>query len=231
MDIKELLVDGSAKKVYATAQNDQVIVAFSDALAGKGKKKDSGAEKAVANNAVSAFIFEYLESYNVPTHFVKKLDDTSFMAKKADMIPIIISVYNMASEKLASRFGIAEGKILEYPIVEMYYKDAKKQLPMINEYHAYALGLCERKEMSNILRIATKVNAVLKSFFDRRKLKLVNFQLEFGRSHGQVILADEVSLDTMDLWSVEPDGSFSKFPEGGKKDAAVYGELKNRIVS
>ena len=182
------------------------------------------------NNAVSAFIFEYLESYNVPTHFMKKLDDTSFAAKKADMIPIIISVYNMASKTLVDRFGIEEGKILEYPVVEMYYKDAKKQLPMINEYHAYALGLCERKEMTNILRIATKVNAVLKSFFDRRKLKLVSFQLEFGRTHNQVVLADEVSLETMDIWSVNPDGSLQKFPEGDKKDVNVYTELKNSIL-
>lgn len=230
MDIKELMVDGTTKKVYATGQNDQVIVAFKDASAGKGKKKGAAADKAEINNAVSAYIFEYLESYNVPTHFIKKLDDFSFLAKKVDMVPLTISVYNIASKSLVDRFGIKEGKVLEFPVVEMYFKDKKKQLLMINEYHAYALGLCERKDMTNILRIATKVNAVLKSFFDRRKLKLIRFDLEFGRSHGQIVLADEVSLDTMDVWLVNPDGTFETLPDGDDKSIEVLADLRNRIL-
>jgi phosphoribosylaminoimidazole-succinocarboxamide synthase len=123
-----------------------------------------------------------------------------------------------------------EGKVLEYPVVEMYFKDKKKQLLMINEYHAYALGLCERKEMTNILRIATKVNAVLKSFFDRRKMKLIGFRLEFGRSHSQIVVADEVSLDTMDLWLVNPDGSFEKLPDSRDMSIEAYADLRNRIL-
>jgi phosphoribosylaminoimidazole-succinocarboxamide synthase len=230
VDIKELLIDGTTKKIYATNQNDQVVVAFNDASAGKAKKKDATAEKAEINNSVSAFLFDYLESYNVPTHFIRKLDDFSFLAKKAEMIPITISVYNIGSKRLAERFGIEEGKVLEFPIVELYYKDEKKKLPMINEYHAYAMGLCERKEMSSIQRIATKVNAVLKSFCDRRKLKLINFHLEFGRSHNQVVLADDVSLNSMNLWLVKEDGDFEKLPEGDEKGLEAYHELKNRIL-
>jgi phosphoribosylaminoimidazole-succinocarboxamide synthase len=230
VDIKELLVDGTTKKVYATNQNDQVIVAFNDAASGKSKKKDAAAEKAEINNSVSAFLFEYLESYNVPTHFIRKLDNYSFLAKKAEMIPIIISVYNIGSKRLADRFGIEEGKVLEFPIVELYYKDEKKKRPMINEYHAYAMGLCERKDMSSILRIATKVNAVLKSFCDRRKLKLINFQLEFGRSHNQIMLADELSLNSMNLWLVKEEGEFEKIPEGNEKGIEEYHQLKSQIL-
>jgi phosphoribosylaminoimidazole-succinocarboxamide synthase len=230
VDIKELLVDGSTKKIYATAQNDQVIVAFNDAAVGKAKKKDATAEKAEINSSVSAHLFEYLESYNVPTHFIRKLDNYSFLAKKVEMIPIIISVYNISSKRLAERFGIEEGKVLEFPIVELYYKDENKNLPMINEYHAYAMGLCDRKDMSSILRIATKVNAVLKSFCDRRKLKLINFHLEFGRSHNQILLADEVSLNSMNLWLVNEDGEFEKLPEGNEKGIETYHDLKSRIL-
>lgn len=229
MDIKELLIDGSTKKIYATAQSEQVIVAFNDA-GGKEKKKDASAEKAEINNAVSVYIFEYLESYNVPTHFLRKLDAKSFLARRMEMIPLIISVYNLSSQTLTRRFGIEEGKILEFPIVEMYFKDPKRTLPMINEYHAYALGLCERKEMTSILRIATKVNAVLKSFFDRRKIKLINFDLEFGRTHNQILLGDEVSLNTMTLWPLKPDGDYHKLPERAEKKIDDYRELKDLIA-
>lgn len=229
MEIKELLLDGEAKKIYATNQSDQVIIAYNGSAGVKGKKKDSN-DTAELNNSISAYLFEYLESYNVPTHFIKKLDDKSFLAKRSEAIPIIISMYNAASKSLADRLDIEEGKVLEYPIVEMYYDDAKKQRPMINEYHAYALGLCERREMTSIIRIATKVNAVLKSFFDRKKLKLVSFQLQFGRLQNQIILADEVSLGTVNLWLVNEDGSFKKTGEGEQKSKDDINELKSRVL-
>lgn len=227
MEIKDLLVDGPTKKVYSTNQSDQVIVAYNDST-GKGKKKDGG-EIAEMNNTVTSYLFEYLESYNVPTHFAKKLDSKSFLAKKSDSISMVVDVYNVASKKLAERLSIDEGTVLEYPIVELYYKDEKNTRPMINEYHAYALGLCERKDMTSIMRIATKVNAVFKSFFDRKKLKLVNFSLEFGRIHNQIVLADEVSLDTLNLWFVKEDGSFDRVPEGSDKSKDEYQQLKARI--
>lgn len=229
MEIKDIITQGAVKKVYATNNAEQAVVEFSDTVLANGKKKSSISGKAEVNNAVSAYMFEYLESYNVPTHFSKVLDNKSFVAKRLDMIPIVIAVYNLASAELAERFGIEEGKMLEFPIVEMYFKDEKGERPMINEYHAYALGLCDRKDMTSIMRIATKVNAVLKSFFGRRKLQLVSFELEFGRQNGQVMLADEVSLDTMRLWPLKDNGSFDRIDES-KKTIKVMEELKSRIV-
>jgi len=229
VEIKDIIAQGAVKKVYATNNAEQAVVEFSDTVLANGKKKSSISGKAEVNNAVSAYMFEYLESYNVPTHFSKVLDNKSFVAKRLDMIPIVIAVYNLASAELAERFGIEEGKMLEFPIVEMYFKDEKGERPMINEYHAYALGLCDRKDMTSIMRIATKVNAVLKSFFGRRKLQLVSFELEFGRQNGQVMLADEVSLDTMRLWPLKDNGSFDRIDES-KKTIKVMEELKSRIV-
>jgi phosphoribosylaminoimidazole-succinocarboxamide synthase len=229
VETKELLLDGATKKVYATNQADQVIVVYQGITGGKGKKKGSE-DHAELNNSVSAYLFEYLESYNVPTHFIRKLDEKSFLAKRTELIPIIIAMYNVASASLADRLGIEEGKVLEYPIVEMYLNDEKKQRPMINEYHAYALGLCERREMASIIRIATKVNAVLKSFFDRKRLKLVSFRLQFGRLHHQILLVDEVSLDTVNLWFVNEDGSFEKTGEDEQKSKEDYQKLKANLL-
>ncbi|MGH1362431.1 MAG: phosphoribosylaminoimidazolesuccinocarboxamide synthase [Calditrichia bacterium] len=229
MEIKDVLVQGSVKKVYSTNNAEQAVVEFSDTVSANGKKKSSMNGKAELNNAISAYMFEYLESYNVPTHFSKLHDAKSFVAKRLEMIPIVIAVYNLASKELAERFNIEEGKVLEFPIVEMYYKDEKGERPMINEYHAYALGLCDRKDMTSIMRIATKVNAVLKSFFGRKQLQLVSFEIEFGRQNGQVMLADEVSLDTMRLWPLKDNGNFDKIDES-KKTIKVMEDLKSRIL-
>ena len=231
MDNKDLIVAGTTKKVYAAKQSDQVILEFLDTLPDDtSKKKTTISGKGVINNTVSAFLFEYLESYNVPTHFIKKLDDKSFLAQKLDIIPMIFVVHNVASQELAERLGMEEGTILDFPVVEMYYKDEKRSYPMINEYHAYALGLCDRKEMTNISRIATKVNAVLKSFFDRKKMKLVRVQMEFGRTPNQIILVDEVSLDTLTLWALNEEGELEKPPATKKKDISFYKLLQAHIL-
>lgn len=231
MEIKEMLIDNGTEKIYATDQDGQVVVEFQNyfPFTGSGKKERMDG-KAEANNAICCALFEYLESYNVPTHLTRKIDGKSLSAKRVEMIPIVVSIWNVASSELSKRFALEEGKLLEYPIVEMYLKNEKLKVPMINEYHAYALGLCDRKEMGNILRIATKINAILKSFFDRKNFKLVNFQIEFGRHANQIILADKLNLDNMTLWGVDEKGGYEKFDVKGSNRKKSFKELQERLI-
>jgi phosphoribosylaminoimidazole-succinocarboxamide synthase len=231
VEIKEMLIDNGTEKIYATDQEGQVVVEFQNyfPFSGSGKKERMDG-KAEANNAICCALYEYLGSYNVPTHLARKIDGKSFLAKRVEMIPIVVSIWNVASSELSKRFDLEEDKLLEYPIVEMYYKNEKLKVPMINEYHAYALGLCDRKEMGNILRIATKINAILKSFFDRKNFKLVNFQIEFGRHHNQIVLADKLNLDNMTLWGINGKGGYDKFDIRGSNRKKNYKELQERLV-
>jgi phosphoribosylaminoimidazole-succinocarboxamide synthase len=48
--------------------------------------------------------------------------------------------------------------------------------------------------------MATKVNQVLTTFFNKRGLILVDFKLEFGRHKGRILLGDEICPDTCRLW-------------------------------
>lgn len=233
MEIKELLVEGFTKKIYTTAQSDEVVIELLNVMPRwVSAKKKTVKGKALANNAITSFLFEYLDSFNVPTHYIRKLDDTSFLATRLEMIPVVVTVWNVADSEFAGRYGFEDGGQLENPIVEMFLKNYDLNLPMINEYHAYALGLCDRNEMNNISRIATKVNAVLKSFFERRKLKLVNFSMEFGRAHGQIFLGDELSPDCMRLWSINDDGSLDrkKLDITGSNPQKIYQEIAERIL-
>jgi phosphoribosylaminoimidazole-succinocarboxamide synthase len=103
---------------------------------------------------------------------------------------------------------------------------------MINDYHAYALGLCDRNDMSAIIRIGTKVNAVLRSFFQRKNLTLVHFTLEFGKSTTQVMLGDEITPDSFSVWQTGEDGKFDKKNYTVSADNAkeVYPKLKDIIL-
>ncbi len=234
MEIKELLVEGSTKKVYATDQTDQVIIEFQDTLPPwLSKKKEKVAGKGAINNGISSFLFEYLNSYNVPTHFIRKLDEKSFAARRLEMLPMFFHIWNIAGEDLAIRFRLEPLQPLEYPIIEIYYKNPDLGNPMINEYHAYALGLCDRSEMTQITRIATKVNAVLKSYFQRHRMRLGDFRMEFGRAQNQILLADEISADTMSLFAVDEKGQITdpkKFVITGSRKLDVYQQIQEHVV-
>ncbi len=232
MKIQETLAEGKTKKLYTTDQNDQLIMEFLDVLPQDSGKKSTLKGKGAINTAISAYLFEYLDSYNVPTHYVRKLDNTSLAVKKLEMIPLKMMVWNMATDSLAKRLGLKDGTDLETPVLELYLKNDKLKNPLINDYHAYALGICERSDMNSVTRIATKINAVLKSFFFRKNLVLANFSLEFGKSGSQVLLGDEISPDTFTIFDRTDGEKIDKKAFQIKADTAkdVYPKLKDRLL-
>ena len=72
--------------------------------------------------------------------------------------------------------------------------------PLFNEYHIRALGLASDKELETIKSYSFKINEVLKDFFFKKGLDLIDFKLEFGRHKGEILLGDEISPDTCRLW-------------------------------
>lgn len=75
---------------------------------------------------------------------------------------------------------------------------------MLNEDIAVALGLATREELNKIKEIALKVNEVLKKLFDEKGIILVDFKIEIGKDReGNLLVADEISPDTMRLWDKE----------------------------
>ena len=86
------------------------------------------------------------------------------------------------------------------PTIEFSYKNDDLGDPLINDYFAIALNLATREEIETITNYAFKVNEVLKAYFMEANIELIDFKIEFGRYHGQIILADETSPDTCRLW-------------------------------
>jgi len=234
LEKRELLYEGKAKRIYLTSDEGLVIQEFKDdASAFDGQKKGTILNKGEINNDISSFLFEYLENYHIPTHFVEKLSATEMLVKRLDIIPIEIVMRNVAAGTLCTRYKIPEGTVMEYPVLEFYLKDDELHDPMINEYHAYAFGHATPEEMKAIGRIASKVNAILKSYFDRRNLLLVDFKMEFGRSGSEMFLADEISPDTCRIWDKKTHKKLDKdrfrHDMGGVEKA--YQELRERIIN
>lgn len=227
------LYEGKAKKVFLTEDPDLVIQEFKDdATAFNNKKKGTIAEKGVVNNAISCKLFTMLEQNGVTTHLVEKLSDRDMLCRHLDIIKVEVVVRNIAAGSLVKRYGFTEGTVLEKPIVEFYLKDDDLDDPLMNESHAVALGVATFEELALLKQRAETVNAVLKMFFAERKLKLVDFKLEFGRHHNEILLGDEISPDTCRFWDLETNEKMDKdrfrFDLGGVEDA--YSEVQRRVL-
>ncbi|MDZ7261572.1 MAG: phosphoribosylaminoimidazolesuccinocarboxamide synthase [candidate division KSB1 bacterium] len=233
MKKKKKIYEGKAKKLYTTDSPEQLIQEFKDeATAFDGTKRGLIKGKGAINNQISAHLFTFLESYLIPTHYIKTLTEKDMLIRKLDIIPIEVVMRNIAAGSLCKRYGIEEGKELEYPILEYYLKDDARHDPMINESHAIAFGYAKPEEMRSIERMASKINAVLKSFFLRRELKLVDFKLEFGRYKGKILLGDEISPDTCRLWDAITGKKLDKdrFREDLGEITEAYEEVRKRVL-
>ena len=201
MEKKVLLYEGKAKKVFTTEDPDVLIVDYKDdATAFNGLKKGTIVGKGVINNRMTNRVFQLLEKEGVPTHFVEELSDRETAVKKVEIVPLEVIIRNVAAGSFSKRLGVPEGTKFSAPTIEFSYKNDDLGDPLINDYFAIALDLATREEIDTITKYAFKVNDVLKKYFMEANIELIDFKIEFGRYHGQIILADETSPDTCRLW-------------------------------
>lgn len=234
MDIREQLYEGKAKRVYATDDPKLVVVAYKDdATAFNGLKKGTITGKGVVNNRMSNLLFKYLADNGIPTHFVEELDERRTVVKHVSIVPLEVIVRNIAAGSFSKRFGVEEGTDLANPTIEFSYKNDDLGDPLINAYHALALGLATKQEIETIKAMSFKINELLKARFAKANITLVDFKLEFGRlSDGTIVLADEISPDTCRFWDVRTHEKLDKdrFRRdlGNVEDA--YQEMMRRIL-
>lgn len=229
----EQLYEGKAKKVFATEDPALVIVSYKDdATALDGLKKGTIPGKGTVNNRMSDFLFSLLEKAGVPTHFVEELNDREALVKKVSIVPLEVIVRNISAGSFAKRYGVEEGIVFAEPTIEFSYKNDALHDPLLNSYHALALGLATREEIETIKSMAFRVNEVLKAYFLKLNVRLVDFKLEFGRlPDGKIVLADEISPDTCRFWDAATGEKLDKDrfrrDMGGVEDA--YREMMKRV--
>ena len=229
----EQLYEGKAKKVFATEDPEYVIVSYKDdATAFDGLKKGTISGKGVVNNRMSNYLMKLLEKQGVPTHYVEELSDRETVVRKVSIVPLEVIIRNVSAGSFAKRYGVEEGIVFAEPTIEFSYMNDDLHDPLLNSYHAVALGLATREEIENIKNMAFKINSVLKEYFKSLKVTLVDFKLEFGKlSDGTIVLADEISPDTCRFWDSETNEKLDKdrFRRdlGGVEDA--YEEMMKRV--
>ncbi len=229
----EQLYEGKAKKVYATNDPDLVIVDYKDdATAFNGEKKGSISGKGVINNRMTNYMFKLLEKEGIPTHLVEELSDRETLVKKVEILPLEVIVRNVAAGSFSKKLAIEEGRRLLCPTLEFSYKNDDLGDPFINDYYALALGLATKEELDKVAEYAFRVNAFMLDFFKKLNIDLIDFKIEFGRFHGEILLADEISPDTCRFWDSTTHEKLDKDrfrrDMGGVEEA--YQEIMKRLM-
>lgn len=234
MEKREKLYEGKAKIIYATENPDLVWIEYKDsATAFNGLKKGTIEDKGIYNAKISSEIFQYLENLGIPTHQHEVINDRELVVKHLEIIPVEVVARNKVAGSLAKRVGQPEGTPLAKPVLELYYKDDELGDPMINEDHVAAMNWATPEEMATIKDLASKINTALLKYFGERGIDLIDFKLEFGRYHGQVILGDEISPDTCRFWDKETGEKLDKdrFRRDLGDVEGAYQEVLKRVTN
>ena len=232
MKILDELYSGKAKSVYNTDDQDHLVLLFrDDTSAFDGEKTASLARKGMVNNKFNAFIMRKLEQAGIPTHIEEVLSDNQSLVKRLDMIPVECVIRNIAAGSICRRLGVKEGLDLDPPTFEFFLKDDELHDPMINDYHIRAFGWASEQEVETMKQLTFKVNDVLKKLFLDAGLLLVDYKLEFGRFHGQVVLGDEFTPDGCRLWDAKTREKLDKdrFRQNLGNVIEAYEEVARRL--
>ncbi|MBL6797455.1 MAG: phosphoribosylaminoimidazolesuccinocarboxamide synthase [Synechococcus sp. BS307-5m-G39] len=233
----ELLYEGKAKRIYAGADAQQVLVEFkNDATAFNAQKKAQLEHKGRLNCQISACLFELLERHGIPTHYVGVADATWMVVQRVEVIPIEVVLRNTATGSLCRETPIAQGTALDPALLDLYYKDDALGDPLLTDARIALLGVVSAELRQRMEALARQVNAVLQPFFRDLGLQLVDFKLELGLNQaGELLVADEISPDTCRLWDLSSTDANERILDKDRfrKDLGgvieAYGEVCKRV--
>lgn len=233
----EKVYEGKAKIIYRTDDPNVLLAYFKDdATAFNAQKKGQIEHKGEINCAIATYLFQYLAAQGVPTHFIAQTAPDRMQVVAVKILPLEVVVRNIAAGSLCQRTGLELGTELKSPLVEFYYKNDQLGDPLFTLDHIELLELATPAQVQQLKQMALLINQHLRSFFDRCRLILVDFKLEFGLdASGQLLLSDEISPDTCRLWDrdiADPKARIldkDRFRQDLGNVSAAYQEVMARI--
>ena len=233
-EIGAVLREGKGKKIYATDNPDEAIVFFKDeAMSFHGLKRGRILGKGEVNNQICETLFNLLAEHGIESHFIRRIDARHSLIKRCEMFPFSVRIRNVVAGQLSLRTGLPIGMKLEQPVVEYIMRDTDMDLdPVINHTHIYAMKAATPEDMKQIDETSLKVNTILKEYLGSINIELIDFKLQFGRFHGKIIVADEITPDTSRFWDSSTHEPLDKdrFRRDMDNVAEAYQEVLHRMI-
>ncbi len=229
MSSDNIIYDGVSIKIVQAPDPEQVIIRFTDDITAFYKtKKAVIKDKGIYCCGISSLIHRHLHAAGIRTHFIRTLGPREQLCRKVEVIPLEVIVRNVIAGSLARRLGLREGTLPAGPIFDLCYKNERLSDPVINEYHALALGLVNEQEMDFIYSTTRKINSVLFPLFSKAGITLVDFKIEFGRlPSGEIVMADDITPDSARFWDAKTGERLDK--DRFRHDDGMVGAAYQRV--
>jgi phosphoribosylaminoimidazole-succinocarboxamide synthase len=132
-DTKMMITEGKTKIVEDAGDGEVLVRSKDDITAGDGAKHDVLDGKAAASTRTTSNIFLLLERNGVPTHFVERVDDTTFRARNVQMVPLELVARRHATGSFRDRFpDVPDGAAFDEPVFEVFEKDDAHHDPLLD---------------------------------------------------------------------------------------------------
>jgi phosphoribosylaminoimidazole-succinocarboxamide synthase len=156
--------------------------------------------------SVNSFFLDYLKEYHIPVAFIKNESKNSLKFLKYQKFPFYVKIFNAADKRTAKIFNIKECEPLNLPVFEFHFGNGKDSI--ISESHLISFDLCTYEELKLINRICSKVNAVLKSYFERRGVLLAELDCCFGKADEKIYIIEDFTPKSIKVIPNQPDNKF-----------------------
>lgn len=156
--------------------------------------------------SINSYFLEFLREYHIPGAFLKLEGKNSLLLQKHEKFPFSVRILNIIDKRTSKIFDKKEFDSLMLPIFEFHHGNGKDSL--ISESHLIAFDLCNIEEIKIINRICSKINAVLKSFFERRNFLLAEVTCYFGKNEDKIFLIDDFTPPSLKVIPINKDNHF-----------------------
>ena len=181
---KNILQEEIGENNYIDKESNTYVIEYSDEI--KLNRRKTKIEE-IGNKfaQINAFFLDYLNAYNIPTGFIST-QKNKIILNNHIRYSFEISVLNVINSRMSGLFNKNEGETLSIPIFEFCVGNSEDNF--VNESHLISLDLCTNEEIKIIKRICSKINAVLKSFFERRNCVLAEYKCSFGKDSEKIFV-------------------------------------------
>lgn len=183
-----------------------MLLKYQDFLVGENSRKIKVKDLSAKFASINAFFLDYLKEYHIPVLFLKTQNDSSLKFIKHERFPFFIKILNVIDKRTAKIFNRKEGETLNLPLFEIHHSDGRDSL--VTESHLITFDICTTEELRLMNRICSKVNAVLKFFFERRNILLSEIICRFGKNDNKIYLVDDFTPTSIKIIPQNTDGKW-----------------------
>ena len=204
----KIITKGKVKTVYSGEDAQEVLIEYHDKVtAGNGEKEDFPLGKGSLCCSISSILFEQLSFAGIHNHYVSMIGANKMICKSVDIVPLEVICRNRAAGSIVRETTLQEGQPFHKPIVEFFLKDDTKNDPLLTPDRVELMG----HDPQPFVDMTLNVNEILQTIFNLCGFDLVDFKVEYGYTpHGELLLADEISPDSMRLWKKGTTERFDK---------------------